>query len=101
MARPKKVRKLSEAELHYIRSFCHEKTLEQIATSLCLETKDIKEVYNNLKSKPKTKFDRPAEGVVSMTGTQSMDDDESSKMQQPSKTLFETRLANCIFRRDE
>ena len=42
----KKVRKLTVVEEHYIKSFCFNKTVDEIAKDLCLETKDIKDFYN-------------------------------------------------------
>lgn len=96
----KKVRKLTVVEEHYIKSFCFNKTVDEIAKDLCLETKDIKDFYNQFKSKPKNKFDIPSEGVVSMTAGQSMQDDEMSK-NNPPENVWNTRLKNCIYRRPE
>jgi hypothetical protein len=96
----KKIRKITLVEEHYIKSFCFEKTVDSIAQDLCLETKDIKELYNKFKSKPKNKFDVPSDGVVSMTASQSMQDDETSKMTTP-ENIFNTRLKQCIYRRPE
>lgn len=96
----KKARKITVSEEHYIKTLCFEKNIEDIARDLCLETKDIKELYNKFKSKPKNKFDMPADGVVSMTASQSMQDDETSKMT-PSENIWNTRLKACIHRRPE
>ena len=74
--------------------------VDEIAKDLCLETKDIKDFYNQFKSKPKNTFDIPSEGVVSMTAGQSMQDDEMSK-NNPPENVWNTRLKNCIYRRPE
>lgn len=95
----KKLRKLTISEQHYLQSFCFKKTVEEIASDLCLEVKDIKDSYNQIKSKPRLKFDMPSEGIVSMTAAQSMADDETSK--NAVQNNFSSRLANAIYRRTE
>ena len=93
----RKVRKLTKSEEHYITSFCLSKEIDAIALDLCLDPKDIKDFYNNIKSKPINKFDKPIDGVVSMTAAQSMKDD-STPHQDVGGEKFLERYKNCIYR---